>query len=369
MVTLLREILPFLVGLYLADCLTWLGRGQVLIASSFGAEPRLRQGRLALAGLLPLDQAFAISRRGLVATAERLYLPPAGAPPAAAFSEGRWTALPWEEARGLAVDGRELRFSGGRHLRAATAAEARDAAAMVRELLALPPGERETAAGAWSARTLDPEPLLARHTAFQAAVNPLVALGWALLCTLFLALPPLVFLGVPPASLTGTLLLTAAVLWAGTAAAAGGVARRLRRQGLIGGDGALSAICLSLPSAARAAIHLGHDLLHGCDFLAAAAVLLPRGAALPLLRAELHGAAWAAASGGGEGWRRFWEGRRHRLGGILRHLGASEAEALAPPPARSAGAAGYCPHCDAEFPPGPAHCAECDMPLLIYPPP
>jgi hypothetical protein len=366
MVPLLRELLPILAALYLVDCLTRVRRGERLIASSFGAEPRLRQGRLALAGVLPLDQAFAVSRRGLAVTGERLYLPPEAASEAACYSERSWTALPYEEARGLAIVGREVRFPGGRRLRLATAAEARDTAAMVRELLALPPGERESAAGACSARALDPAPLVARHTAFETAVNPLVALGWALFCALFLALPPLVYLGMPPPSLTGTLLTAAAALWAGTAAAAAWVARRLRRQGSIGGDGALLAICLSLPSAVRAPLHLGHDLLHGCDFLAAAAVLLPRRAALPLLRAELHGAGCAAASGDSDGWRRCWEQRRRHLAGLLLHLEVTEEEVLAPPPRRTAGAAGYCPFCDAEYPPGPSLCGECGTPLLTW---
>ncbi len=197
-------------------------------------------------------------------------------------------------------------------------------------------------------------------------MNPVTALGWALFCTIFLALPPLIYFGMPPPSLIGPLLAAVVTLWAGTAAASAWVALRLRRDGLIGGDGALLAICLSLPSAVRASLHLGHDLLHGCDFLTAAAVLLPRQAVLPLLRAELHGAACAAASGDSAGWRRFWEERRGHLDALLRHLELSAEEVLAPPAQRTPTAAGYCPFCDSDFPPGQALCGGCGTPLLTY---
>jgi len=366
MAPLLRELLPLLAVLYLVDCLTVVRRGARLFSSYFGLDLRLRGRGLAFAGVLPLDQAFAASRCGLVATGERLYLPPRKALGAAPYRERAWTPLAWEQARGLAVAGREIRFADGRRLRLATAAEARDVAAMAVELLALPPAERAAAAGARSTRALDPAALIARRAAFEAAVNPVSALGLALFCAIFLALPPLIYLGMPPASLIGTLLAGVAALWAGTAAASAWVARRLRREGLIGGDGALLAICLSLPSAVRASLHLGHDLLHGCDFLAAAAVLLPRSAALPLLRVELHGAACAASGGDSAGWRRFWEERRGQLDVLLSHLEVSSEEVMAPPPRRTPAAAGYCPFCDSEFPPGHALCTRCGTPLLTH---
>jgi len=369
MVSLLREVLPLLAALYLVDCLTIVRRGHCLFSSCFGQDPRVRPGRLALAGLLPLDQAFALSRRGVMATGDRLYLPPEQATGAAPYRQASWTEVPYEETAGLSVAGRTIRFAGGRRLRLATAAEARDVAALVRELLALPPGEREGAAAAWSARALDPAPMSARLSAFEAAASPVAALGLALFCNLFLALPPLIYLGVPPPWLTGTLLAAAALLWAGTAAASAWVAQRLRRDGLIAGEGALLAIFLSLPSAVRAALHLGHDLLHGFDFLAAAAVLLPRQAFLPLLRAELHGAACAASGGEGDSaaWKRLWAERRRRLDGLLGHLELAADQVLAPPPRRTAAASGYCPFCDSELLPGPALCARCGTPLLKYP--
>lgn len=366
MLAVLRELLPLLAALYVIDCLTLARSGRRIFSSWFGRDCRLWHGGLALAGLLPLDQAFAIGRFPLAATGDRLFLPPEAAGGAAAYSQEAWTGVPYEEARELSVEGREIRFGAGRRRRFATAAEARDLAVMIAELRALTPAARESHAAAWSARALAPEPIRARLAAFESAVNPVAALGWSLFCALFLALPPLVYFGVPPDWLTGTLLGGVAMLWAATAAASAWVARRLRREGLIGGDGALLAICLSLPSAMRAALHLGHDLLHGCDFVAAAAVLLPRRTLLPLLRAELHGASCAVAGGGDESWRRLWEERRRQLAGLARELQLSEAEILLPPPRREPAAAGYCPFCDSEFLTGSSRCAGCGTPLLTW---
>jgi hypothetical protein len=367
MVAVLRELLPVLVALYLIDCLTVTRRGQRLLCSWLGGDVRARGPGLTLAGLLPLDQAYAVSRRCLVATADRLYLPPEREARAAAYREEAWTALTYEDAAQLTVAGRGLRFgAGGRgaRLRRASAAEARAVAVLVGELLALRPEERAGHAAAWSARALDAERLTARHRACETAVTPLVSLGLALFCCLHLALPPLIYLGMPPPLLPEVLLGAAALLWAATAALATRVARRLRQDGHIGGDGALTAICLSLPSATRAALHLGFDLLHDCDFCAAAAVLLERPAALAVLRAELHGATCAVH--GSPGWQSFWRQRREHLAGLLRHLKVSEEELLAPPPRREPRAAGYCPHCDCELPAGPERCAECGTPLLRY---
>jgi hypothetical protein len=369
MVSVLRELLAVLAALYLIDCLTVIRRGQRLLCSWMGGDVRVRRPGPTLAGLLPLDQAFAVSRRGLVATADSLHLPPEQETRAAAYREASWTAVSYEDAAQLTTAGRELRFgAGGRgaRLRRASAAEARAVAVLVGELVALRPEERAGHAAAWSARALDPERLTARHRAFETAVTPLVSLGLALFCCLHLALPPMVYLGMPPPLLPEVLLGTAALLWAATAALAARVARRLRQDGHIGGDGALTAICLSLPSATRAALHLGFDLLYDCDFCAAAAVLLERPAALAVLRAELHGATRAVQ--GGPGWQSFWNQRHAHLAPLLRHLNVSEEEILTPPPCRGPQAAGYCPLCDGEFPPGQGRCANCGTPLLHYPP-
>ena len=100
MVPLLRELLPLLAALYLVDCLTAVRRGARLFSSCFGLDLRLRGSGLAFAGVLPLDQAFAVSRLGLVATAERLYLPPRDARGAAPYREQAWTAWPGRRPAG-----------------------------------------------------------------------------------------------------------------------------------------------------------------------------------------------------------------------------------------------------------------------------
>jgi hypothetical protein len=165
MLAVLKELLPFLAALYLLDCLTFTRRDQRLISCCCGLDFRLWRGGLAVAGVLPLDQAFAIGRFTVVATGKRLYLPPEETRGGAAYRQEMWTTLPYAETGKMAVWGKEIRFDAGRRLLLASAAEAREVAAMIRELVALAPGERESHAAAWLSRRLDAEQARARHAA------------------------------------------------------------------------------------------------------------------------------------------------------------------------------------------------------------
>ena len=208
--------------------------------------------------------------------------------------------------------------------------------------------------------SLDTGAARARLKAFREETQLLQILSWGLFVLTLLLLPAVLYLHPRPELLLGRLLLGILALYAGVAGTAGFVVFRLRRQGVLK-KAAFLALLLSPISAARAVPALGRHLFEGFDPLAVAAVLLPRENFLARVRAELHGATFAAERGG-ESWQRYWRDRKQALLRLLEQEGA----ALPLPVRKDPEAQSWCPFCGGEFKAAEGSCEDCGLPLSRF---
>lgn len=208
--------------------------------------------------------------------------------------------------------------------------------------------------------SLDAEAARARLKAFREETQLLQVLSWGLFVLALLLLPAVLYLHPRPERLLGPLLLGILALYAGMLGAAAFVVSRLRREGVLK-KAALSTLLLSPISAARAVPALGRHLFEGFDPLAVAAVLLPRDRFLERVRAELHGASFAA-EWGDEDWKRHWRERKKALLRLLEKQGIE----LPLPVRKDPEAQSWCPFCGGEFKAAEGSCEDCGLPLARF---
>lgn len=359
-----RDIFPFLAVLYALDGLAWVGALDLLFTRRLWGWSAVEGRGVRLAGILPLDLAFSAAGPAILPTGDALYIPEPSVRGAETYDPERWTRLPWDRIS-PEVEEATLRLGGPHRVRFPSRGHAEAFRELVDEVRGLAPAEREKRLASHAGRTLNLDAAQARQEAFREETQLLRVLTWGLFVLTFLLLPAVLYLHPRPELLLGPLLAGILALYLGVIGAAAFVSYRLRRDGLLRRSAPLSTLLLSPVSAARAVPALGRHLFEGFDALAVAALLLPRDAFLARVRAELHGAAFAAERGE-EGWRRHWSGRRKALLRLLDRMEIGEAEALAAPGRRDPEARSWCPVCGTEYRAADGSCEDCGLPLSSF---
>lgn len=348
-----RDIFPFLAVLYALDGLAWVGALDLLFVRRLRGWSAVEGRGVRLAGILPLDLAFSTAGPVAIPTDEGILLPEPAVRGADVYDPERWTLLPWERIS-PDVEESTLRLGGPHRARFPSKSHAE----AFRDLLGLAPEER-------AKRLLNLDAAQGRLDAFREETQLLRVLSWGLFVLTLLLLPAVLYLHPRPELLLAPLLAGILALYLAVVGAAAFAGSRLRKDGLLRRSAPLSTLLLSPISAARAVPALGRHLFEGFDPLAVAALLLPRNGFLARIRAELHGAAFAAERGE-EGWRRHWTGRRKALLRLLERMGIGEAEALAAPDRRDPEAQSWCPFCSTEYKSADGSCEDCGLPLARF---
>lgn len=353
---LLVELFPWLVALWVLDGLAQLGRGHLLLVAGPAGRFRLRRAGIHLS-LSPLAEELAAHDLPFLAAGERVALfDPARRAELALVADADLRALPRAALAPVTREGRSVRAAG----QVAVAAPTPEWAEVVRSRLeglargggAAPVDPREEVAAARA--------LHARARVWRAALRVVAALLAAAVLVLWpaVAYAP----GAVPLA-PGTLLAAAGLL--AVASAALTFAMLLACGERAGRSAAAGLHLLLVPVAAlRPLAHGPRSLYRRFGAMAIAAALLPRTdfaalAARELRRARLSRAATDAALAPA------WDARARELVALLEAVGVPEAEALAPP-ARAAGAAGWCPLCEAQYRAGFDRCASCGVAAVPF---
>jgi hypothetical protein len=347
---LLVELFPWLVALWAVDGLVQLGRGHLLLVRGAWGGFRVLEAGLHLVGLAPLTEAFAAHDLPFLSSPGRVFLfDPRRRSEPAFVSALDLEALPRERLAPVEREGRKVRAAA----RVAVAAPTADWAERIRrDLAAL------ACADAATPERLDvaaAQALRARQRPFLRPLRTAAALLFALT---FVAWPAVAYAParapIAPEALlgaAGTLVLVIAALTFAMLVACGEPVSR----------SAVAALHLAaFPVAAlRPLVHGPRSLYRRFDAMTAAAALLPREgfgavAARELRRARLSRDATAPELAP------FWEDRARGLARLLREVGISEAQALAPP-SRTGGAAAWCPLCGGQYRTGTERCGDCGV--------
>lgn len=349
MYTVIEDVLPYFLALYVVDSLVFV-RSHELLFLRRGTVFVPRRGGFFLAALWPHAEAIAafepplrVDRGGVAWDA----------------GEG-WRRLPWDAVGELSVDERHVRSAGGLTLRLPSRGAAERTAGLLRALRDVPCETRLETAASLAAAAADVEAVRRLREAQLRHARPLSVLGAALLAGLFGLLPlgaASQWRGWPPAAvvlLVFGLLHVALLVFAWRTLRGCGLAPSAAAQ-------ALAPVALFPPAAAHVRSLTGRDLYVAFDALAVAAVLLPRPAFVAAARERYHAlrASQRAAPHADDVLRV----QEHAWRRVVVAVGLDEASVLRAPTRQAECAASYCPVCSTEYRAGVDACADCSVPL------
>lgn len=353
---LLVDLFPWVLALWVAEGLAQPGRGHLLLVAGPGGRFEVRRAGLHLLGASPFTEVIAAHDLPYVPAVDGVLVhdPRARFEPALVAADDL-REIPLAGPPTVSREGRRVRVAGELAVVAPTAAWAEriraDLAAVAEGGPPPRPGRLDVAA----ARALRDRQRrwVAVLRAIAGAASALALVAWPVAAwapdRLPLAAGPLL-------GAIGLLVL----------AAAGTTWGMLRACGESRGTAAAAALHLAAyPIAAlRPLLHASRSLYRAFDALAIAAALLPREdlrvlAGRELWRARLSRDAAPPALA------RAWQAREREIVAVLRQVGMTEAEALAPE-APSADAASACPLCGAQYRAGFERCKDCGVGTVAF---
>jgi hypothetical protein len=371
----LESLVLVVAAIYLFECAVWIGRSGVAFDRSWGKDWRFRHpgtilgnphGALFLANPLPpLGSVFlsypwpiTLSPHGIVSlTASAIN--PGGQPPQTL------RYVTYEEARQITAQGKKVFINDSLFVKASSAPVARNLAAWLRELRALPENKRSSAIKQKAMDSLDTESVRKRWNDFQASGQRLRGLGNLLFWSLFAAAPLLLWrFGFKQAGLAvagGLLVQTCTLGW-----------HFWRTYGaLFPGQTderfvPFLTMLLAPPTAIRAHDLLGRHLLESFHPLAVAQVLCRPAEferlatrALLDLHYPLQLEAWKAAPRVAAALDWFRQVLQQGSEKLLHRAGLEPSKLLQPPARTERANQTFCPRCRAQFIVAQGTCEEC----------
>ena len=110
---ILEQLFPYIVALYLLDCVTYVRRYHLLLVSNFGSAFSLKKSGLRIVGLLPTDQAFLCHNLPIFFSSKRLYFTAdKNRPEFEVYDEEDFDHILYEDIKTVAAEGKLLKING-----------------------------------------------------------------------------------------------------------------------------------------------------------------------------------------------------------------------------------------------------------------
>ena len=359
----LTVIWPYLVVLYLLDCVLFVRGGQLLFTGTASSGFRVRGPGLRLAGMLPWDWSVLTAREPLVLSETGIYARADSNPdPFRPPGPDDFELIPWEEAGKVETDGKQVVVNGRPVFAASTRIEASVCCRRIFKLRELPTEERIEALREVLAaiNDIDSIPIAMeaiKRSAWLLSRVSAVLFFWTLFLlpvSLLLRLGPLILWMEIVIFLAGWF--TIMVLWWRVHLALFPEAAGDRLEEMF--------VFLFFPvSALHAFGKLTRRVFAAYDSTALIAALAPSSARESLEREHIRAAA-AASSRGSEDFTAVWKMRVRTLeelvGKTRVNLTGAELTPVVPGSGEMA-----CPLCGSRYREGIKECADCRVPLVL----
>lgn len=363
---LFRELFPYIVLLYLADCIGYARGNCAIFTSLSGREYAARGPGFHLKGLLPDSIAF-------VATKKLPLLAPSGVffPGAAAgerlYLENDFEFVAYEEMKDIHSEECSLYIMGDNVATFCSPAMAEKSAGFFSNLAGTDLSAREGEIEKFRRVQCSRAALQEKKDVVDSRIESVKLLSWSFCMVVFLIVPLAVYTPlayrVNGKLLLGTMLLLYLLIAAFTLKGAG----TLSQYGPVKKLSTVLTVVLYPISALHAAHLLTHYLYGDHEYMTLASVFLsPRGFR-GLLRPEFHRINCSLEKKIGPEFRDCLLGMKTELEGLAAEAGLSHEEITAPPKRQDPAAGCYCPVCEAEYVSESTECVDCYAPLQNYP--
>lgn len=363
----LLVLFPYLVILYLVDCISYIKAHHLLFVSSFGRRFKLKKSGLCLIGLSPFDRVFISHNIPVCYTKCGIYiLNQEDAHESPLYERGDWSYLPYENIEAIESYGAVVKINGKDTTKAPSTGHAKNITALIRELRDLPSSERLERIQTFLEETTDLEKTKAiRARSCDRFLHLRISTVFLFFFS-FILLPLNLYLQLDP-YMDFSILVYSMVLNYVTIITIAYFLHREMHKGEMGHRiNTILPMILTPPTALHAVNSLTKDIYHEFDYLAVAAELLPLEILKVLIREEIERIRYSKTWSESSHFKEFWELRENSLHRLLANMGVSSQEVLSVPKKLDQSAASYCPVCGTEYRSGFNTCSDCGMSLKRF---
>jgi len=364
MLELLKVIFPYLIVLYLLDCISYLNKHQFIIGTLIGRRFNLKKNGIHLVGLLPNSQMYLAQNLPAVFTTDGMYYVPFGALNGIGiYRPGDFSFLPYKESGRLEIDEKSLKFNDDIIIKGPSNLYLRKLLGFLRRLASAKPRDRDSIIGNFVSKSYDVDEVKKIRKAGAARLLYL-HLATYILFTLVFILTPLtiysdLYLYINIYILVGYIL----IVYLFVLFYVGWLNKKLfdpdrgiRRLNFF-------SLILSPVNSIHASAYITKNLYHAFGLAALAAVFVSKNSFKELARKELFSIKKLQTAESPAGWKEYLEKKEAHLLKTMTAAAVTLDEILAPPEKRDEGAGKYCPICLTEYTRGPSICSDCETDL------
>lgn len=367
MLELISILYPYLVALYLADCLFYFGKQQVAFSSTFGGSFRKLNTGLHLAGFFPGDNLFITGKRPFGLTASGIYHPlKDGGKPDNRHRPENFAFSAFASIESLSTDGNNLNLSEGASIRTRSPQEASLWAERLSKLCALAFADRKPAIEAGIHRDADLKAVRNAYDRWSVKANRINLMSALMFACFFALLPAGLYLVPVDPELMFSLVIFMVLVYGTIFATACSLHKHLYSKDNGSLYKLIATMLFSPVSVMHISVHLTRNLLSTFDYMAVSALLLPREHFISLMRRELHLIENTGKYRDKFGWEDYWPMRSTAMQKLLAEVALTIDDVFARPPKNEPAAVAYCPVCLTEYRDGYNRCSDCAAALKAY---
>lgn len=367
MLELISILYPYLVVLYLADCLFYVGKQQVAFTSTLGGKFRKLNPGLHLAGFLPGDRLFITGKRPFGLTASGMYNPLEESHKTESWHRPEYyTFLPFAGMEALSTDGNTLHLSNSASIQTNSPQQALLWADRLSKLGALPYSDRTSVIEIGIHKDANLDRAGQTHDRWSLKAGPINLMSALMFACFFTLLPMGLYLVPVAAGLLVGLIIFMLFVYGLILASAWRQHKYLYPKDTGNLYKLITTLLFSPVSAMHISVHLTRNLLTCFDFIAVSALLLPRKQFAAAMRRELHLIEATRNYSDKFGWEDYWRMRSAAMHLLLEKAALTIDDVFARPQKNESAAVAYCPVCRTEYRDGYNSCSDCAVPLKAY---
>jgi len=364
MLYILQVLFPYLLLLYLVDCIAYVNDRHLLFCSYFGKHFRLNKSGLHIVGLLPVSQAIVSHNIPIFLTRRGAFIPQCDHQLNISwYSTKKDDFIAYQDIREVEAVGKTMKINARAVVKFPSTASAKQMTETIRELINVEPSARFEKIKEFLSQTTDLQRVrtIGGKNSF---LRSLQILSSVLFVNVFGIFPLLLYseLGTylnTLATVSVSVLLYLIIL----------VLTSLARRGTTGTSISKN-VFLSMILSPVTVIHIMKEIVKEkyahFDYQAIAAVLLPSHLFHRVIREELLQIEHAKGEVEEHDLKEFLKTRENALVRLLAQTGISVSDLLVPPKKQDLSAVSYCPICLSEYRAGIEKCLDCKIYLRKF---
>ena len=367
----MREIFsvlfPYIVILYIIDCISYVKRHHFVFVSNFRDYFKLINSGLCIKSVSPLSRTFLSRNNPVLFTSSGIYLPTSEQHCQNNFYRSEdFTFIPYHDMDMFEIDGKRVRLNHGNFINTASIRYAKHIGSFIQELKDSKRWERRDKIKAFLDEANDFSQIENHEKSFIIPFFYLKILCAFLFVCIFIILPigvyadDSVYFNFPIFVLIILLLYLTIIIMSYT------MLGKIYPEEFDQRLNTMLSVILMPVAAIHVLSYLTRDIYANFDPLAIGRVLLPRNDFQGLLRKELFYIDQAKTQHDPCGWSEFWGLRQKSVMGLLAKTKIDLSELRLPPDKKDRSAAAYCPLCYAEYRFGFNRCSDCSINLKPY---